>query len=394
MTGRPLRVAIFSDSALPILNGVSVSIDSLVRELREQGHSVHVFTASHFRYRDPDPNTLRFPAFTTPWAKNYPLALPPFYPMLRKFRKQEFDVIHTHTPFTIGFVGLRWGQSHGIPVVSTYHTLYDKYAHYIPFFPKRYTRYKIAKHTNFYYNHVDHVITPSEASLKWLRRHSVSKPIAVVPTGVSGHRPLDRSEIRLKLGIAPESKVMLYVGRIAKEKNMGVLLESAALAFRQDPQLRLWLVGDGPYREQCMEMTRILGIGDRVKFVGFVAREEVDHYYAASDLFVFSSLTETQGLVVSEAMSYGLPAVVVNGGGAGEAVVDGQNGYLVRNDPEQLATTAVEVLHNDQLYAKLSDGAMRTARAYSASATASQVVDVYRMVVSEASEEASRIVVL
>lgn len=390
MGSRPLRVAVFSDSALPILNGVSISIDALVREMRNQGHSVHVFTASHFRYKDPDPNTSRFLALTTPWARNYPLAVPPFYPMLHRFRKQPFDVIHTHTPFTIGFVGLRWAQSHGIPVVSTYHTLYDKYAHYIPLFPKRYVRYKIAKHTNFYYNQVDHVITPSEASMKWLRRHSVHRPITVIPTGVSRLLSVDRSETRQRFGIAPNHKVLLYVGRIAKEKNMSVLFEAAALVFASDPHARLWLVGDGPYREQCSQMARELGIGDRVKFVGFIPREEVDAYYAASDLFVFSSLTETQGLVVNEAMSYGLPAVVVNGGGAGASVVDDVNGLLVHNDSEQMAESILTILNDEQLAAKLSDGALRTGREYSVASMAERAVDVYRSVIQDESVTGSR----
>jgi len=382
---RPLRIALFSDSALPILNGVSVSIDSLIRELRNLGHSVHVFTAAHFRFRDPDPNTVRFPAIQTPWTKDYPLAIPPFYPMLRAFRQQDFDVIHTHTPFTIGFVGLRWGQSHGIPVVSTYHTLYDKYAHYIPFFPKRYVRYKIAKHTNFYYNQVDQIITPSESSLKWLRRHSVQPPIHVVPTGLPNPLPLQRGPIRQKLGIPADARMLLYVGRIAKEKNMSVLLEAAALVMR-DPRVWLYLVGDGPFRASCSQLARSLGIGDRVRFVGFVDREEVDAYYAAADLFVFASMTETQGLVVTEAMAYGLPAVVVTGGGASENVRDGENGRLVRNDASQLADAALEMLEDDQSFARMCQEAARTASRFSCETMAQRVVEVYRGVLSGAGE--------
>ncbi len=378
MDGKPLNIAIFSDSALPILNGVSVSIDCLVRELRERGHRVHVFTSAHFNYRDPDPNTHRFPAVQTPWTRGYPLAFPPFYPMLLEFRRQRFDVIHTHTPFTIGLVGLRWAQSHEIPIVSTYHTLYDKYAHYVPFFPKRYIRYKIAKHTNFYYNSVDHVITPSEASLRWLQRHSIKRPITVIPTGVIPPRPGNRSEVRQSLGIAPSHKVMVYAGRIAKEKNMGMLLSSAALAFAEDPHLRLWLVGDGPARQDCLALIRNLGIGDRVTFVGFVPRPELDRYYSAADLFVFSSTTETQGLVVVEAMTHGLPALVVRGGGAGEAVVPDVNGYLLANSRNDMATAMVRVMNDDSLYSRLSDGARRTSRQYTVPVMTDRVLDVYR----------------
>lgn len=378
MSGEKLRVAIFSDSALPILNGVSVSIDLLVRGLRNQGHSVHVFTAAHFRFKDPDPNTYRFPALETPWTKNYPLAIPPFFGMLRKFRRHEFDVIHTHTPFTIGFVGLRWAESHDIPIVATYHTLYDRYAHYIPYFPRRYVRFKIAKHTNFYYNSVDHVITPSQAALRWLRRHSVDVPVTVIPTGAPEKQMLDRYEVRRLLQIQPDQRVMLYVGRIAHEKNLFVLLESAARVISKDPLARLWLVGDGPYRQACIEKARSLGIGDRVTFAGFVPRAEVDKYYAAADLFVFSSITETQGLVVQEAMTYGLPAVAVMGGGAGDSIVHGENGYVVRNSVDSFARAVTRVLSSEDEHAKLSAGALRTVRSHTADGMTERVVEVYR----------------
>ena len=379
---RSLRIAVFSDSFLPILNGVSVSIDSLVSELRNRGHSVHVYTASSPTYKDPDPNTFRFPAIEVPVWKQYPLAFPPFYGMLRRFRRSQYDLIHTHTPFTIGFVGMRWAESHGLPLVSTYHTLYDRYAHYIRFFPRRYIRFKIAKHTNFYYNQVDHVITPSEASMRWLQRHSVTTDISVIPTGAPRRRMMDRSEVRNALGITPEQRILLYVGRLAREKNMSVLFEMAAAAFRQDPTLRLWLVGDGPYRNECAAMVRRLGIGDRVKFVGFVPRAEVDPYYEAADMFVFSSITETQGLVVQEAMAYGVPAVAVGGGGASEGIIDGENGFVVRNDPLAFAERVVDTLADDILMAKLSEGAIQFVRLHGSAEMTDSVLSVYEKVLS------------
>ncbi len=369
----------FTDSALPILNGVSVSVRSLVGELRMRGHSVTLFTASHPGYRDPDPNTYRFPAIQTPWARAYPLAIPPFYPMLRVFRSRTFDVVHTHTPFTLGFVGLRWAESHDLPIVSTYHTLYDRYAHYIPL-PRRYVRFKIAKHTNFYYNNVDHVITPSEAAMKWLVRHSVHRPVDVIPTGISAPGFFSRSETRMALGIAPSEKILLYVGRIAPEKNLITLFEAAAIAFAEDPTLRLWLVGDGPYRGEATEIVRALGIGDRVKFVGFVPREEVDRYYAAADLFVFTSVTETQGLVVQEAMSYGLPAIVAHGGGASASVVSGENGFVVKAEPREFAHRVLRTLGDDALFTALSEGARRSVRGHTAGDMAERVLDVYESV--------------
>ncbi len=371
-----MRIAMFSDSALPIINGVSLSVDSLIQELRKQGHSVHLYTAGHPK-AGPDANTYRFRTVQLPWSKEYPVVVPPFYGMLRKFRKNTYDVIHTHTPFTTGFVGMRWAESHEIPIVSTYHTLYDRYAHYIPLFPKRYIRFKIAKHTNFYYNHVDQVVCPSMAAMRWLRRQAVRTPISIIPTACFEKQMLDRYECRRQLGMGLNERYLLYVGRLAKEKNLETLFSAVKLAFEQDSTLRLWLVGDGPYREECVEYVRHLGIGDRVKFVGFLPRNEVDSYYAAADVFVFSSITVTQGLVIQEAMAYGLPAIVVVGGGAGDSVISGENGFLVKNDPVTFAQTITEVLWNESLWSKLSANAARSVQNRTPNAMALKVLGVY-----------------
>ncbi len=380
---KPLRIAIFSDSCLPILNGVSVSIDALVRELRRQGHSVHIFTASHFRHKDSDPNSYRFPATETPWTKGYPLAFPPFYPMVHFFRKHKFDIVHTHTPWTIGFVGMRWAQSHGIPIVSTYHTHYDKYTHYIPFVPKRYLRYKIAKHTNYYYNRVAHVITPSDASKRWLLRHSIHTPISVIPTGTPSRRPLTREGVREQLGIDPKKRILLYVGRIAKEKNMEVLFHAAAKIFETHKDAEFWLVGDGPYRDSAVELARNLNMGDRTNFVGFVERQEVDKFYACADIFLFGSMTETQGLVVSEAMSYGLPCVVVTGGGASASIIDGENGYIVRNDADEIRHHVNQMLTDQDLYERISKASKLTVQGLTIESMTKAVLSVYAQVLHE-----------
>ena len=386
MSSDRLRIAIFSDSALPILNGVSVSVNGLIGELRHQGHSVHLFTARYPGYRDPDPNTYRCRAIETPISRGYPVAYPPFYRMLQKFRRHEFDVIHTHTPFFLGMVGFRWAEAHDIPIVSTYHTLYDRYSHYFKLLPHRYVRFRIAKHTNFYYNHMDHVITPSEASLKWLVRHSVHTPTSVIPTGIPRCQMIPRSEARQALGIKPDEKVLLYVGRLAREKNLGLLLESAQQVFAKERRARLFLVGDGPFRQECVAMARALGIGDSVRFIGAVPRPEVDRFYSAADLFTFSSITETQGLVIQEAMTYGLPAIAVAGGGASASIVEGENGFVVKGDAGVFADTVLMVLNNDELHASMSEHAVRSVRNQGVEHMCDQVVEVYRSVIEKKQE--------
>lgn len=372
-----MKIAVFSDSYTPIVNGVSVSIEGLVQELRAEGHSVHIFTSSYPGHRDSDPNVYRFRALFTPWTRGYPLAIPPFFGNLRRFRQNNFDIIHTHTPFTLGFIGLRWAESHEIPIVSTYHTLYEKYAHYIPFFPKRYCRYKIAKHTNYYYNRCIEVIAPSEAAKKSLIRHKVTQPISVIPSGNPAQKRVTRLEAREDIGARDGERILLYVGRIAKEKNMLVLLEAVAKVMEEREDVRFWLVGDGPFRKVCQTLSRSLGIGDKVRFVGPIPRQEVDAYYLAADLFVFASMTETQGLVVGEAMACGVPAVAVHGGGAADGIINDENGFVVSNNVGQFAETVLRVLNNPSLQGRLSEGAKRSVKKYSMRDMTEEVLQVY-----------------
>jgi len=369
----------FSDSALPVLNGVSVSVDQLVRGLRALGHSVSLFTSGYRSHVETDPNTVRFHSVLTPWAPGYPLSIPPFYGYLREFRRRHFDIVHCHTPFTVGMVGLRWAQSEETAVVATYHTQYDKYAHYVPFLPHRYTRFKIAKHTNYFYNHVTQVITPSEAAASWLRRHAVRTPIEVVPTGIRLPEPDMRAASRQRLDLGPADTVVLYTGRIAREKNLPVLIEAMKPILEQRPNVYLWIVGDGPQREELRTLARQTGMGDRIRFFGFIARDEIDRYYAAADVFAFTSMTETQGLVVVEAMSHGLPAVVVTGGGAGAAVRDGENGFLVSNRPHEVTEALLRLLEDRQLARVLSAGARETAEEYTVEKMVARVVAVYHL---------------
>ena len=382
-----LRVAIFSDSYTPIVNGVSVSVEALVEELRVLGHSVHVFTSSYPRFKDQDSNVWRFASIRLPFFPQYPFAIPPFYGALRHFRAQKFDIIHTHTPYTVGFVGLRWAESHNIPIVSTYHTLYERYAHYVPYFPKVYVRYKVAKHTNYYYNRVAHVITPSEAAYASLQRQSVKTPISIIPTGNPPPGNCSREEARKLMGARVGEKALLYVGRMAREKNLTLLLDSVAQVMKNNNDTRLWMVGDGPDRVAMQKYARKIGIGDRVKCVGSIPRDQVDMYYAGSDLFVFASTTETQGLVIGEAMTFGLPSVAARGGGASDNIEDGKTGIIVGSSVAQISDAIEHLLENPQLLRELSENCREFSRNWTHAESVKRVLSIYESVLcSEGSQ--------
>ncbi len=379
---KSLRIAIFSDSYVPITNGVSQSINLLVDELRSRGHSVSIFTARFPGHQDSDPNVIRFLSVVTPFAKDYPLAIPPYFPYYRYFRQGNFDIAHTHTPFLAGNIGMRWARRQRVPVVTTYHTLYEKYAYYIPFIPTRITRRCISAYTYWYYNRCEEIITPSQSAKRFLKQHHVYKPISVIPTGIPPPPLLSRAEARAQLGVKPEEKMLLYVGRLAREKNIHFLLETLALLVGKE-QVKLWLVGDGPAWQECAEKVREWGIGDHVVFVGAVPRKAVDLYYAAADLFVFASVTETQGLVLGEAMSFGLPVVAVRGGGVNQVVQDGINGLLSSPDPKEFTNKVLQILENESLWHQLSEGARSTSRNWSVSAMTDAVLEVYFRVLEQ-----------
>ncbi|MBX3096193.1 MAG: glycosyltransferase [Fimbriimonadaceae bacterium] len=354
---RSLSIAVFSDSALPILNGVAVSVNLLVEELRRRGHFVVLYTSAFPGFEDSDPDTVRFPSVRVKEHPGYPLAVPPFVAFLPAFKRHDFDIVHTHTPFTVGYAGLKWAQRSGIPIVSTYHTQYDRYTHYFPYAPPSVVRQQIRRHTKLYYNQVDRILTPSNFSRKWLRKQQVTRPIEVVPTGIPQPTDLNQSESRKQLRFSDDQVVMLYVGRLAREKNIPTLLDATAQAVRENPNILLCLVGDGPIRAEMEGYAKDLGIGNHIRFEGSKPRTEVDTYYAAADVFTFASQSETQGLVVAEAMSYGMPAIVVQGGGASEAVEDGQNGFISPSSAMHIAQRMIRVANDPQERVSLGNNA-------------------------------------
>lgn len=379
----PLRIAVFSDSALPLINGVSVSVAALVQELRDRGHDVDLFANRFPGFVETHPNNIRFNAVEIPFWRGYPVTMPPLGAQLKRFRARPYDIVHTHTPFPVGMIGLRWAESHELPIVSTYHTLYDRYSHYVKILPPRFVRYRIARHTNYYYSRVNHVITPSEASLKWLRRHDVHTSATIIPTGSPLPKPQNREELRAKFGLNPTDLVLLYAGRLAPEKNLRLLLEAVSDVMRDRPEVQLWLMGDGPYRRACEDLVDQLKIRSRVKFLGFVSQASVGEVYGAADLFVFASVTETQGLVVQEAMLHRLPVVVVSGGGASETIVDGHNGLMARNDRMDFCQKMIEVLSSNESRDRLAEAGFHSQLPRSIPAMVDRVLQVYGQVISE-----------
>ncbi|HZT41789.1 MAG TPA: glycosyltransferase [Chthonomonadaceae bacterium] len=380
-----LRIGLFSESFHPVQNGVTTSVLTLVAGLRTRRHRVWVFAPAHQQQRQPETNVLRFPSFVTAFNREYPLAYP-FLPRLAlaaHFHRLRLDIVHTHTPFVLGLTGANLALSRGVPLVTTYHTLYSQYSHYLPFLPDSVTQTLLEYYLPWYYNRCAEIICPSQVAANALRAQGVEQPITVIPTGIplppaESIGPAARAATRARLGLSMETPLLLYAGRLAQEKNIGWLLEGFARVHACLPEARLAIAGGGPHCEELQALAATLGLEGSALFLGPTPRREMNALYAAADVFCFPSPSETQGLVIGEARAAGTPCVVVAAGGAPETVRDGEDGFLVPPDnQEAFAARVIQIVQQPELQARLRANALRRAREFTPSRMVARVLQVY-----------------
>ncbi|MBI4241968.1 MAG: glycosyltransferase family 4 protein [Candidatus Rokubacteria bacterium] len=340
-----MRVGLFTNNYLPVRGGVPTSVETLRAGLHALGHRAWVF-APRFPGSAPDPpGVVRFPSLPALTYPEFSLAIPWSRRVAQMIEGLALDIFHAQHPFLLGGTARRLARRQGQPLVFTYHTHYEKYAHYVPFRRGLVERLAVSWSTRFA-NGSDLVIAPSEAVRSVLRTRGVTTPIEVVPTGVPLDRftPGDRARARCALGLPPDEPILLYVGRLDREKSVERLLDAFRLVVEALPRARLVVVGQGTQAVRLRARARGTSAGERVSFVGVQPREGLPDYYRAVDLFCFASQTETQGLVLAEAHASGLPCVAVAGPGVDEVVADGETGLLVKPDPRALAEAAIELL--------------------------------------------------
>jgi 1,2-diacylglycerol 3-alpha-glucosyltransferase len=309
-----MNILFVSDVYFPRINGVSTSIRTLRRELVNMGHNVHLIAPEYHVHCDDESWITRIPSrylFLDPEDR-----IMRFFHAAKKLdaiRSCNFDVIHVHTPFVGHYLGRWLSRKLALPWVETYHTFFEGYLHhYVPFAPRWLLAPIVNKISRSQCNQVNGVIVPSQPVLDVLHRYNIKTHAEVIPTGLESER-FDAgkgAEFRIRFGIAPGRPVMLYVGRVAHEKNIDFLLRMTAVARKTMPDVLLVVAGEGPALEYLRRETAQLGINDNVMFVGYLDRmRELNDCYQAADVFVFSSRTETQGLVLLEAMAQGVPVV-------------------------------------------------------------------------------------
>lgn len=302
-----MRAGFFTEVYHPIVNGIVASIDGLAEGLRERGHEVTFFAPKVPGYAcadDAHETPVYLPSLPLPTPTSYRLALPLVRRQTINAIVKHLDVVHAHSPFVTGWLAMRYARRFSIPLVYTYHTRLEEYAHYVPFEPHA-TRRAAETLTRNFANAADTVIVPTAAMRERLRELGVEAPIEVIPTGIDLRRfsAGTRSDrLRARLG-AKDAKLLLFVSRLAKEKNVELLIE--ALAAAGGGRSVLAIAGDGPERDALEAYAGNLGVAGRVRFLGAVERAELPELYASADAFVFPSVSETQGIVLAEAMAAG-----------------------------------------------------------------------------------------
>ena len=384
-----MRIGLFTDTYPPFINGVSTSVFMLKKALEKEGHQVFVVTlnSESFHYKfDEDKTVIRIPGLP---IGIYDYRVTSVYPIraMNIIRKWKLDVIHSHTEFSVGTFARFVSRQYNIPLVHTYHTLYEDYVYYITkgYFDR--PSKKIVEYlTQFYCDKTaNELIVPTKKIYDLFKeKYNVDKNIYIIPTGIEIDRfykenvnSKDVDEIRKKLNIDKKSFNILFVGRLAKEKNIDLLLSGQQKINKKDKNVNLIIVGDGPDMEEYKETSKKLGIEKNVIFVGKVPWEDVPKYYRLADIFATASTSETQGLTVIEAMAASIAPICIDDESFKNTVVDGYNGEIFK-DEEEYVEIVNDLKKNTKKLQTLQKQARLNAEIHSSKYYGERVAAVYK----------------
>ncbi|HQE22578.1 MAG TPA: glycosyltransferase family 4 protein [Syntrophomonadaceae bacterium] len=376
-----MRIGIFTDSYKPYTSGVVTSITTFKEELVRQGHEVFIFAPNYPQECEPEENVYRFYSLPSPTNPDFTLAIPVLPGLNMLVKRLNLDIIHVHSPFTMGRVGLRYSRKYGIPIVFTYHTLYDQYVHYVPV-AQNLAKEVVIRYSNDFCNHCHHIIVPTTEVEQILKQHHIRTPITVLPTGVPLHKLQngDSQWLKSNYPIPKENKVLLFVGRLTKEKNLEFLIQAFRLVKEKYSHTTLVLTAQGPIESELKQLTNQLGLSldQDVVFTGALPYDMLANVYNSADLFVFSSMTETQGLVLIEAMATGLPVVAIRAFGVQDMVDHMVNGILTSCDLHEFSEAICSLLGDEVLYNQFKQQALKKAYHLSAENSARKLEEVYQ----------------
>ncbi len=376
-----MKICMMTNTYLPHVGGVARSVSTFAHEFVRQGHAVLVVAPSFPGKPLPAEQEAiveRVPALQNFNGSDFSVRLPFAAALSARLDRFDADIIHAHHPFLLGDTALRVAMNKNVPIVFTHHTRYENYAHYVPF-PD--TMKEIAAELPTYFaNLCDGVVAPSESMARLVRQRGVTTLMTVVPTGidVAAFASADGAKARARYGIPPQAVVVGHVGRLAPEKNLAYLGEALATFLAAEVEARCLVVGDGPARPDFEARFADRGVRDRLIIAGKRTGTGLREAYRAMDVFAFASRSETQGMVVAEAMAAGLPVVALNASGVRE-VVSAANGVLLAapTAPGAFAAALVRLAGDSAWCKRLRAGAAETAREFSRQRSARRLLAFY-----------------
>lgn len=386
-----MRIAFFTNNYLPNPYGVSGSVESFRKKFEQIGHEVYVFAPRWKGYTDKNPNVFRYPSVETNIKIRFPLPIP-FSPKIHKTLKNlKLDIIHSQHPNLLGSAAMRWARKKNIPLVFTWHTLYDKYAHFFPFVPEKLGAWWTIRNARNYANKCDQIIVPTPSVKEIIRKWGVTNEnITAVPTGVEEEEfeNPDRTGVRKKYNIRDDEILLFVMTRLTAEKNMEFLVDAVLPILKKNNKTKFMICGEGNLKGILGKKVATAGLADKVVFVGIVSGAEKKNHYAAGDIFMYASKSETQGMILTEAMYSGLPIVAVRATGAVDIIEDGplrrnssearRTGFLVREDKKEFADAVQKLIDNENLRKSFGEEAKRAAEEkYTSEVCAEKMLEVY-----------------
>ena len=378
-----MRVLMVSDVYFPRINGVSTSIETFRRGLENEGVEVRLVVPAYADEAGSE-DVVRVPGRPVPgdaedrfvnWRAMHRAALD---------AASGCDLIHIQTPFVAHYAGLAAGRRLGLPVLATYHTLFEEYLHhYAPYLPAAPLRLAARRFSRRQCNALDGVVVPSTAMRDRLAGYGVSAPMHVLPTGIPLARfgEGDGPAFRARHGIREERPVALYVGRVAHEKNIDFLIHAHKVALQSCPDLLLLVTGEGPALPALKALAEREGLAASIRFLGYLDRgKDLPDCYAAADAFVFASRTETQGLVLLEAMAAGVPVIALSAMGTADILGAGRGCIVPPDDPAAFGQTLSHFFVHRPVWEHLRREARDYAREWSDAAMAERLASLYRSV--------------
>ncbi|OGO87096.1 MAG: hypothetical protein A2Y24_03895 [Clostridiales bacterium GWE2_32_10] len=383
-----MNIGIFTDTYDPQINGVVISIKTLKKQLEARGHNVFIFTTTAHNYKRNTLDIFRLPSLPFLFSPQHRLGLIYSYKYSKIVKSHNLDIIHNQTEFSLGVFAKLVSKKLNIPVIHTYHTMWENYTHYVTKIKNdMITPAAVRMFSKLFCNAFDTVIVPSDKTRQALLSYGVTKPIEILPTGIdfsafnsSNYTTSDISNLRKQFNISEDDKIILSLGRVAFEKSIDIIIKQIPNLIKYMNNFKFIIVGDGPAKASLQELVDELNLDDYIIFAGRQPWEKVGLFYTTADIFVSASTSETQGLTFLESMASGTTVIAKYDTNLDGVINDNVNGMFFRDDNE-LTHILYDILSNDDFRKRLAENALTTAKNFSAERFGEQMEQIYEKVI-------------